>query len=266
VDWTQANNLAKREPERLAQLKSLFEITAARYNVFPLNDEKTERLEQSPPPVGAKQRYVDGSFVSDPCVINNFNRSFKITAEITVGTKMANGVILARGNDFGGFGLYAKNGKLTYVYNYLGLKRYYAQAIMALPPSDDPYEVRMEFTYTGDETGEGGTVKFFLKTKKGRGANDLDLGLAASPDIGEDPLDATREDEPGHIVETNPIIFNVDAFLMVGKKTGGPLCPDFAGSGDNRFTGKVHWAEIELTGEPARVSPEHKLHALEAIQ
>ncbi|WP_437330196.1 arylsulfatase [Sorangium sp. So ce381] len=268
VDWTQAVNLADKEPERLAQLKNLFEITAARYNVFPLNDEKTERLEQPPPPVGAKQRYVDGSFVSDPCVINNFNRSFRITAEITT-EKEANGAILARGNDFGGFGLYVKNGKLTYVYNYLGLKRYYAQARDPLPQRAKSYEVRMEFTYTGgDLMGLGGTVKLLVRETKEPGVvyEFDDLGLVASPDIGEDPLDETRENEPGHIVETNPIIFNVDAFLMVGKKTGGPLCPDFAGSGDNRFTGKVHWAEIELTGEPAEVSPEHKLHALEAIQ
>ncbi|WP_437308534.1 arylsulfatase [Sorangium sp. So ce388] len=266
VDWTQANNLAQREPERLAQLKNLFEITAARYNVFPLNDEKTERLEQSPPPVGTKQRYVDGSFVSDPCVINNFNRSFMITAKIEGPHGEApNGVILARGNDFGGFGLYVKNARLTYVYNYLGLERYYVQAESLLLPLSEAYEVRMKFTYTGTDTGEGGRVELLLKWPR---ENDFKpLTLVPFPAIGEDPLNYTPKDmPPGHILKTNPIIFNVDAFLMVGKKTGGPLCPDFAGSGNNRFPGKVHWAEIELTGEPAKVSPEHKLHALEAIQ
>ncbi|WP_433929309.1 arylsulfatase [Sorangium cellulosum] len=266
VDWTQAKNLADDEPQKLAQLKNLFEITAARYNVFPLNDEKTERLEQSPPPVGAKQRYVDGSFVSDPCVINNFNRSFMITAKIEGPRGEApNGVILARGNDFGGFGLYVKNGRLTYVYNYLGLERYYVQAEPQLLYLSEAYEVRMKFTYTGKDTGQGGTVELLVKGP--RESDFRPLPLAESPDIGEDRLNYTPKDmPPGHILKTNPIIFNVDAFLMVGKKTGGPLCPDFEGSGDNRFPGKVHWAEIELTGEPAKVSPEHKLHALEAIQ
>ncbi|WP_437793827.1 arylsulfatase [Sorangium sp. So ce693] len=266
VDWTQANNLAQREPERLAQLKKLFEITAARYNVFPLNDEKTERLEQSPPPVGTKQKYVDGSFVSDPCVINNFNRSFMITAKIEGPHGDApNGVILARGNDFGGFGLYVKNARLTYVYNYLGLERYYVQAEPLLLPLSEAYEVRMKFTYTGTDTGEGGRVELLVKWPRD---NDFKpFPLVPFPAIGEDPLNYTPKDmPPGHILKTNPIIFNVDAFLMVGKKTGGPLCPDFAGSGNNRFPGKVHWAEIELTGEPAKVSPEHRLHALEAIQ
>ncbi|WP_437710512.1 arylsulfatase [Sorangium sp. So ce448] len=266
VDWTQANNLAQREPERLAQLKNLFEITAARYNVFPLNDEKTERLEQSAPPVGTKQRYVDGSFVSDPCVINNFNRSFMITAKIEGPHGEApNGVILARGNDFGGFGLYVKDGRLTYVYNYLGLERYYVQAESLLLPLSEAYEVRMKFTYTGTDTGEGGRVELLIKWPR---ENEFKpLTLVASPAVGEDPLNHTPKDlPPGQLLKTNPIIFNVDAFLMVGKKTGGPLCPDFAGSGNNRFPGKVHWAEIELTGEPAKVSPEHRLHALEAIQ
>ncbi|WP_437290190.1 hypothetical protein [Sorangium sp. So ce406] len=65
------------------------------------------------------------------------------------------------------------------------------------------------------------------------------------------------------IEKTDPVIFNVDAFLMVGNKTGGALCDDF--EGNNRFTGTVYWAKIEVTGPPAIESPEHRLHALMAI-
>ncbi|AUX24924.1 arylsulfatase [Sorangium cellulosum] len=250
-DWTQAKDLAAENPDKLEELKNLFQIEAARYNVFPLDDRKIERLPSGPSGQEEdvrSQRYVDGSFVADSVVIDNFNRSFKITAEITVPADLpgpAHGVILARGNDFGGFGLYAKNGILTYVYNYLGLEVFYVRAdnpedVTSLLPSGT-YQVRMEFNYQGGEVaGEGGTVKLF----RNDGERDVQLG-------------------EGFIPRTNPVIFNVDAFLMVGNKTGGPLCEDLAG--DNRFTGKVDWAEIEVTGPPGIESPEPRLHALMAI-
>lgn len=244
-DWTQSKDLAATYPEKLEELKNLFLITAAPYNVFPLDDRKIERLPSGPDQEAKarSQRYVDGSFVADPVVIDNFNRSFNITAQVTVPTDLpgkVNGVILARGNDFGGFGLYVKDGILTYVYNYLGLEIFQVRSTGPLLPSGT-YQVRMEFEYRGgEETGQGGWVTLFLKN----GANEVKLG-------------------DGEIDKTNPVIFNVDAFLMVGNKTGGPLCEELAGN--NRFTGTVDWAEIEVTGPPGVKSPEQRVHALMAI-
>ncbi|MGN6104053.1 MAG: arylsulfatase [Kofleriaceae bacterium] len=246
-DWTQAHDLAKVYPDKLAELKNLFQITAARYNVFPLDDRKIERLPSGPPGQEAvlRQRYVDGSFVADPVVIDNFNRSFNITAQVTVPADLpgkVNGVILARGNDFGGFGLYAKDGILTYVYNYLGLEIFTVRSDDKAVLPTGRYQVRMEFEYSGgEETGKGGRVTLFRKD----GESEVKLGS-------------------GDIDKTNPVIFNVDAFLMVGNKTGGPLCEDLAGN--NRFTGTVDWAEIEITGPAGIKSPEHRVHALMAIE
>jgi arylsulfatase len=97
----------------------------------------------------------------------------------------------------------------------------------------------MEFRYTGGDTpGQGGTVELFR--------NDEQRGL-------------------GNIPATNPVLFNVDAFLMVGDKSGGPLCDDF--EGDNRFTGKVHWAKIELPDlVVSPISLAQRMRALMAIQ
>jgi arylsulfatase A-like enzyme len=39
VDFSEVNNLAKQEPQRLAQLKELWEIEAIRYDVLPLEDD-----------------------------------------------------------------------------------------------------------------------------------------------------------------------------------------------------------------------------------
>jgi len=42
-DWSQAHDLAKQMPEKVAELKQLFEFEAMKYNVFPLDDRKAER-------------------------------------------------------------------------------------------------------------------------------------------------------------------------------------------------------------------------------
>ena len=51
-DFSQANDLAAKEPKKLRELQDLFWIEAARHNVLPLDDSKLERMnvEQSPQP------------------------------------------------------------------------------------------------------------------------------------------------------------------------------------------------------------------------
>ena len=43
-DWTQAQDLAAEQPERLAHLQRLFLIEAGKYNVLPLDDRRVERF------------------------------------------------------------------------------------------------------------------------------------------------------------------------------------------------------------------------------
>ena len=48
------------------------------------------------------------------------NRSYSILAEVDLETPEAAGVTFAHGGRFGGHALYLKDGKLHYVYNWLG--------------------------------------------------------------------------------------------------------------------------------------------------
>jgi hypothetical protein len=61
-------------------------------------------------------------------------------------------------------------------------------------------------------------------------------------------VDAKKVAE-GSVERTVPVAFAGDARLMVGNKTGGPICSDFRVSG-NRFSGRVNWVQIDLA--PAR--------------
>ena len=48
------------------------------------------------------------------------NRSYTIAAEMEIDTEEAGGVIFSQGSRFGGHALYVKDGKLVYVYNFVG--------------------------------------------------------------------------------------------------------------------------------------------------
>ncbi|REM04542.1 hypothetical protein DSI28_12530, partial [Mycobacterium tuberculosis] len=43
-DWTQADNLAAAQPDKLAELQQLFLIEAVRHNVLPIDDRAAERM------------------------------------------------------------------------------------------------------------------------------------------------------------------------------------------------------------------------------
>lgn len=55
--------------------------------------------------------------------INVKNRSLTITADVEIPQGGANGVILCQGGHFDGWSLYMKDGKASYVYNWVGLRQ-----------------------------------------------------------------------------------------------------------------------------------------------
>ena len=52
-------------------------------------------------------------------------------------------MIIAQGGSFGGWSLYAKDGRPAYCYNLLGLQRFKIEGDRAIPPGE--HQVRMEF-------------------------------------------------------------------------------------------------------------------------
>ena len=117
-DWSQARDLSKEMPEMLHKLQRLFLIEATKYNVLPLDDRGAERFvpEMAGRPTlikGNSQLFFPGmGRLSENSVVSVKNHSFTVTAEVDVRAgKPANGVIIAQGGRFGGWSLYAKDGK-----------------------------------------------------------------------------------------------------------------------------------------------------------
>jgi arylsulfatase len=117
--------VAAENPALLAELVALWHVEAGKYFGLPMEDRTalevllTPRPQMSPP----RDRYVyfpNTLEVPEAVAVNVRGRSFKIAAEVDVAADPS-GVLFAHGHQFGGHALYVKDGKLHYVYNYLGL-------------------------------------------------------------------------------------------------------------------------------------------------
>jgi len=242
-DWTQADDLSKTLPDKLHELQRLWLIEATRHNVLPLDDRGIERfiaeIAGRPELIkGNSQLIFPGMVLGEANVVNIKNKSHSVTAEVEIDQPGVTGVIVAQGANFGGWALYAHEGKLKYVYNFIGMQTYEVEASEALPVGK--HQVRMEFKYDGGGLGQGGVSTLYV--------------------------DGAQVAE-GRIEHTHAIIFSADSTLMVGNKTGAPISKDF-GRKNNSFTGKVNWANIEV-GEDTQehlIDPEEWVRVHMSIQ
>src|SRR5678815_1366535 len=119
-DWSQAHDLATQMPDKVAELKRLFDLEASKYNVFPLDDRKAERtnpdLAGRPPVVhGSTQLLFPGMRrLGENTAINTKNKSHSVTAELEIPSSGAKGVIAAHGGHMGGWSLYVHDEALKY--------------------------------------------------------------------------------------------------------------------------------------------------------
>jgi arylsulfatase len=178
--------------------------------------------------------------LTESSLLNIKNKSHAVTAEIVVPETGADGVILAQGGAFGGWSLYAKDGRPRYCYNLLGLQRFKIEADAAISPGT--HQVRMEFGYDGGGPGKGGTVTLYLDGDQ----------------VGE-----------GRVEATVPLIFSADETADVGRDTASPVSDDYEGE-SSVFTGTVNWVRVDL-GEDAEdadhlITPEERLRVAMARQ
>jgi arylsulfatase A-like enzyme len=243
-DWTQARNIAKDHPQKLRELQRLFLIEATKYSVLPLDDRRFERFNPDiagrPQLIKGKTQILFGGMgrLTENSVVNIKNKSYSITAELAVPKAGAEGVIIAQGGAFNGWSLYAKEGKLKYCYNLLGIKLFYAESNQAIPAGQ--HQVRMEFKYDGGGLAKGGTASLYLDGKK----------------VGE-----------GRVETTVPMIFSADETCDIGKGTGSAVSPDYDPK-ENEFSGEVNWVQIDLEKDDHGhlISPEERFKVAMARQ
>ena len=245
-DWTQAHDLADQEPDKLAELQRLFLDEARKYNVLPLDDRRFERFN---PDLAGRPQLVQGTSqllfgrmgrLSENSILPLKNKSHAITAEIVVPEGGANGVILSQGGAFGGFALYAKDGKLAYCYNLFGLQSFKIFGEGAMPAGRAPGAHGVLLRRR--RAGKGGAVALFVDGEA----------------VGE-----------GRVEATVPMLFSADETTDVGSDTATPVSDDY-GPRDSEFTGRVRWVQLDIDEAAENVdhliSPEERLQIAMARQ
>jgi arylsulfatase len=222
-DFSQANDLAADNPEKLKELQEIFLKEALKYSVLPLDDRTNERLNAAlvgrPDLMGKRTSLTvhEGmTGMMENVFINIKNRSHTITAEVRVPEGGVEGVILCQAGRFGGWSLYAKGNKVKYCYNWVGLERYTIAADQPLPVGK--VTIRYHFDFDGGRPGAGGTAKLFVNGDK----------------VAE-----------GRIAHTNAFVFSGDETADVGVDEATPVTEDYK-ERDNKFTGKIHHVTIEV--------------------
>jgi len=218
-DFSLANNLADKYPEKLVKLEALFMSEGEKYHVLPIDDRVIARMN---PAIAGRPDIMDGRMSltlydgMDGMLENSFmnvkNRSKKITAEVKIPKGGANGVILSQGGRFGGWSLYMKDGKPVYTYNFLGLERFTVASKSTIPPGDAT--IVMDFVYDGGGVGKGGKV-----------AISVDGKVVAK----------------GRVEKTQALVFSADETADVGLDNQTPVADDIGiGRDETRFTGEIH--------------------------
>jgi arylsulfatase A-like enzyme len=245
-DWTQTHDLAGEQPEKLRELQRLFLMEAGKYNVLPLDDRRFERFN---PDLAGRPQLVHGTSqllfgrmgrLSENSIVSMKNKSHSITAQIDVPEAGAEGVIISQGGSFGGFVLYAKDGRPAYCYNLFGLQQFKVYGEDPIPAGE--HQVRMEFTYDGGGVGKAGDVRLYVN-----GAQ-----------VGEGRVDATV-----------PMLFSADETTDVGSDTATPVSDDY-GPKNSEFTGKVRWVQLDIDAAAEStdhlIGPEERLRVAMARQ
>ncbi len=168
-DRSEAIDLAEQHPEKLKEMQALWMSEAQRYDVLPLADLgvldfiKLE-FHNKVPPSGRYTYYAGTTEVPEASSASTHGRSFKILAEVEF-TGDSRGVIVSQGSRFGGYSMFVKDGKLTFVYNFLGIAP--EQRLVADVPSLGEHVVGVEFAKDriGDNGEAIGTMSMFIGEK-----------------------------------------------------------------------------------------------------
>ncbi len=136
-DFTQADDLAQKHPERLKQMKELFLAEAKQNKAFPIGGGLWTRFH---PADRIASPYRSWRFDDTTTRMPEFTapglgrESNRVKIDVEVG-KEASGVLYALGVRSGGLTLYMDKGKLFYEYNMMIIERYTGQSDGEIAPA-----------------------------------------------------------------------------------------------------------------------------------
>jgi arylsulfatase len=217
TDFSQANDLASKDPKRLADLQSLFLKEAEANKVFPIGAGIWLRLH---PEDRVKTPYTTWHFDSTTRRMPEFaapglgRESNHVTIDAELGDN-ATGVLYALGGAGGGLALYMDKGQLVYEYNMMIIERYFARSAGKIPAGKHRIEVATQIAKPG---------------------------APADVVITVDGAEVARTT----VKRTVPAAFTASESFDVGVDLGSPVSLDYFDRAPFAFNGKIDNVTVEL--------------------
>ena len=243
-DFSQGSDLASQHPEKLAELRALFDREAEANGVHPLRDAGSSRAgdRRTPRSLADTRRMTyttDHVRLPERSVVDLKNSSHEIVAELVVGDGGARGVVACLGGNMSGWTMYLDDdGVPTYLYNCFG--QYLTSVRGHAPLGPGPHQLRLFYAHDGG-LGAGGDMTLFVDGEQ---------------------VDAAR------LERTVPIVFSMSGETFdVGVDTGAPVGPYEHGF---RCTAEIVRVTLERLRDPdpevRRAMADGELRALLASQ
>jgi len=208
TDFSETNDLAAANPDKLRELEALWWEEAAKYKVLPVDDGSGSRLRR---PVRKKFVLWPGlERVPSDASPRLTNTSYTIAAHVTVPANGCEGVLMSEGDRWGGYVMFVQDGKPCFHYHF-PLERHEVRGTQNLTPGN--HIITWELTK--------------VERASGHGTLSVDGVEVASVDI------------PRIIRGWMP--FNG---LHVGRNNGAPVGTSY--ESPFPFTGTLHRIEVEL--------------------
>jgi len=238
-DWSQADDLAGKMPEKLAGLKDLFLIELTKNNGLPIGGGLWipvlhPELKIAPP-------YTSWTFPGAITRIPEFaaptlgNKHNLVSVDVDVPAN-ANGVIYALGGFSGGLALYVKDGVLSYEYNLFEIQRTHIKAKNKL--STGKAKIEVETAYV--ERKPAGPLKVVVKVNG-------------------------KEVASGQVPVSAPLGFTANDALDFGVDLGSPVGIEYFNQAPFKFNGKIIGAQVKYLGDDAKLNGKEERQIEEPI-
>lgn len=216
-DFSQSQDVAAAHPEKLKELRAIFETEAERNSVLPLDDRESHQRARAAQEVGraGRDRFVywgRNISVTDDAAPPMGGVSFSIVAEVILPAGDARGALLARGSRFGGWSFYLKDGCPVAHHALTQTQHFEVAASTAIAPG--AAVIRYDFDYDGGGLGKGGVMRISVDG---------------------------REIARGRIERTTTIAAGLGETLDIGRDTGNEVA-DYGG--ESAFTGEIRKIEV----------------------
>ncbi|MCB1676316.1 MAG: arylsulfatase, partial [Halioglobus sp.] len=219
-DWSQANDLAAEMPDKLATMKEVFLVEAARNKALPIGGAFWSTAVMHPEDAPRKPT-SNWDYAGPIARVPEFvaprlgSRSNLVTIGALVPAN-ANGVLYAIGSYAGGMSLFVKDGVLTYEYNLFLMDKTTIKGSEILPAGKATIEIESRMATTGLFSPLEVTIK--VNGKKYA---------------------------QGRVPKTAPAMFSFNDGFDIGLDLGSPVSEAYYDQAPFRFNGGIERVQVE---------------------